>query len=625
MIPRAKVNGVTVSASGKTWCYACHGSERRGLSAESSERDEFGYPVAGTWPGEASYESTANAHRLIPETTQTVETGAVRRDQGDCLYCHSAHGSENAYDGLLGTYRPPSASTLASDQASGTYADACFRCHGGVVPSGLPTDTVNIKQFVTAGGQNSGHRIRTAGGLLPVGSPLPCYECHGPHGSTRENKSLLRDSLGRELNTGDAMSVRRFCFSCHTTGDTGLGWDSVDAVFESVAGDLVVGLSRDATSTALRLPAISGHREADGAKLLCVSRQQLRTGRLKRSQPGVGCRKRRTAHRSGSDVLRIGLPRNFEAAYRRARRIRRLRRRSSRSTHPPALCATTTMMPIASTGQRQRRVACRVIRATTPRPVGRARTAPGRDVLHTPSEASDVCIGCHSATLPRSTASGLPTVCGGCHIPHAGSNQNASCDTCHASVDVWSKSADCSSCHGDKFDGLGGAIPHSGTAHVFAPSDFDAASSTGCTNSGAGCHGSELTNGDFTMYHPNSGCTTGACHTSASKAAFAATYDGDSTCASCHDSNYAGAPDVVALVSAVPNGHYDETSHEASATSDAGERGRHRERHVRGLPCRRLTDWHGTALRPASRAWLHRTGTRRVASVTTPVNRSRRW
>ena len=69
------------------------------------------------------------------------------------------------------------------------------------------------------------------------------------------------------------------------------------------------------------------------------------------------------------------------------------------------------------------------------------------------------------------------------------------------------------------------------------------------------------------MYHPNSGCTTGACHTSASKAAFAATYDGDSTCSSCHDGAYAGAPDVVDLVSAVPDGHYDETAHTASATS----------------------------------------------------------
>ena len=50
---------------------------------------------------------------------------------------------------------------------------------------------------------------------------------------------------------------------------------------------------------------------------------------------------------------------------------------------------------------------------------------------------------------------------------------------------------------------------------------------------------------------------SGACHTSASKA----TYTGNHECVSCHDGNYVGAPDVVGLTGASPNGHYNETTH----------------------------------------------------------------
>ena len=77
----------------------------------------------------------------------------MRRDQGDCLYCHAAHRGANAYDGLKATFRPTTAATLAADQTQGTYASLCFTCHGGVTPSGFATAPVDIKRFVTSGGR----------------------------------------------------------------------------------------------------------------------------------------------------------------------------------------------------------------------------------------------------------------------------------------------------------------------------------------------------------------------------------------------------------------------------------------------------------------------------------------
>jgi hypothetical protein len=125
-------------------------------------------------------------------------------------------------------------------------------------------------------------------------------------------------------------------------------------------------------------------------------------------------------------------------------------------------------------------------------------------------------------------------------------------------------------CHTDKNPSNHG----SSLAHGFsAASDYDNTAIAGCTNSGAGCHGSETTYANFSTYHPSSGCTGGACHTSTDKDAFSAAYSGDATCADCHDANYSGAPDVVALASASPDGHYTETTHTASsldATVSAG-------------------------------------------------------
>ena len=112
-------------------------------------------------------------------------------------------------------------------------------------------------------------------------------------------------------------------------------------------------------------------------------------------------------------------------------------------------------------------------------------------------------------------------------------------------------------CHTDKDLGTHpGAKDHGYTA----ASDYNATTDTGCSNSGAGCHGTDATRADMAVpYHPTSGCVGGPCHQSASKPA----YVGNNDCVTCHDNNYLGAPDRVALTSAYPNGHYSETTHTA--------------------------------------------------------------
>jgi hypothetical protein len=143
-------------------------------------------------------------------------------------------------DSLELTFRPSTTSTVLGDREFGTYAESCFECHGGAVASGFTTAPADIKQYVTYDWANdvanSGHRIQTGGGTLPIGAPLPCYDCHNPHGSSGGNAWLLSDELGGSLDTSSATGVRRFCFTCHTTADTGEGWNSGTSTYVSVTG-----------------------------------------------------------------------------------------------------------------------------------------------------------------------------------------------------------------------------------------------------------------------------------------------------------------------------------------------------------------------------------------------------
>jgi hypothetical protein len=192
----------------------------------------------------------------------------IRRERGDCLYCHAAHGGANAYDGLVATFTVPTQATLSSDKSDGSYAALCFACHGGVRPDGFGATPVDIKQFVTAPGGSGGHSIVSSGAALPVGSPLPCFECHNAHGSARGNLSQISDERGGSLSTTDAAGVREFCFTCHATSDTAAGWDSASGTYKQVSSaDEIVGVPRN--GGVLLLPDEAAH--AEGASESCYN------------------------------------------------------------------------------------------------------------------------------------------------------------------------------------------------------------------------------------------------------------------------------------------------------------------------------------------------------------------
>ncbi len=158
MLPAKTINGVAVTSAGPQLCLACHTNSDDWFGPgypKTSEpaRNAAGYPVSGTWPGTTTYTSSTNGHRLLPETTITVGAGAAQpREQGDCRYCHASHRGANTYDSLLSTFTVPTDATLAADKTDGAYADLCFKCHGGVKPSGFDAAPVNIQLFATSGG-----------------------------------------------------------------------------------------------------------------------------------------------------------------------------------------------------------------------------------------------------------------------------------------------------------------------------------------------------------------------------------------------------------------------------------------------------------------------------------------
>ncbi len=230
--------------------------------------------------------------------------------------------------------------------------------------------------------------------------------------------------------------------------------------------------------------------------------------------------------------------------------------------------------------------------------------------------AQATCSDCHNATSPDNAVASIktdswsPNTCDQCHVTRGngkhqyyatnhvgveapgctwdtachgntrdlrqlhnnsvtGNASTAGCDSagCHDALDkpMTGATKTCGSggsgCHTDKTHDNHGTA----TAHVFsASSAYDDATETGCMAQ-PGCH--NQTGGDTSNfadpYHPNSGCTSGPCHTSPSKPVYAAAFNGDGTCMDCHNSNYTGAADRVPVNGAYPAGHYSETTHTA--------------------------------------------------------------
>ena len=295
-LPQASINGAPVDGPDNSWCFACH-DDAQSWYASATEtpypqlsapvRGGDGYPETGTFPGPSVYLNPGvNAHALIPASVLPGVAQPSReatRVTGDCLYCHAAHRGVSERDGLVETFGPSTLESVASDRHEGGYAAVCFRCHASPADAEIVFATAaDIKSLALAEDDDpsalNGHRIRTAGGDLPVGAPLPCYECHNPHGSTRGNARMIADTLGGNLDPSTDEGMRRFCFTCHSSYDTDpgtgrpYGWDSeanggAGGYVPVPVGSKVAGLSRTASATAkenkVRLWRANGHDHDD--------------------------------------------------------------------------------------------------------------------------------------------------------------------------------------------------------------------------------------------------------------------------------------------------------------------------------------------------------------------------
>ncbi len=188
---------------------------------------------------------------------------------------------------------------------------------------------------------------------------------------------------------------------------------------------------------------------------------------------------------------------------------------------------------------------------------------------------NDACADCHGSlhnSLGSAHDLANPGCEGGCHetsdvsVLHADAvysldSSITSCNVCHTNADTdLSAITGCVDCHTGMHD----------AAHSYdAASDYsDGAGEgveTGCSNSGAGCHGTDALRTDAaTAYHPASGCVSGACHSSASFTGAFRTSGDDADCARCHDGSFTGAPDTIALGDETSAGHYDLDLHTAT-------------------------------------------------------------
>jgi hypothetical protein len=516
MLLASRVNGVSVQNGGPALCEACHDADGswHGSGYATSinpSRDASGYPIEGTWPGPSVYGGSTNAHRLIPESTQTVESGAKsKRAEGDCRYCHTAHGSPNK-DGLRATFRPSSPSTLASDQADGTYAQSCFVCHGGTTPEGFSSAPTDIKRFTTAANTSAGHRIRTGGGNLPIGAPLPCYECHNAHGSERGNKSLLSDALGEGLETTTSpQAVRHFCFSCHTTSDDlPRGWDTTSSAYVDVtSSERVVGLPR--TGGVLHLPRMDGHSLSSTISCYACHGSSYDAGGSNVHDPGAGTFPDHVSptsetcfvagcHDSSKNLATVhALYVGPGAEFSQYATSCELCHENQNPNRIDWTTATTSCTPGCHNGDTH------------------ANYATG----HTVTSASDECVSCHGSDVA---------------VVHGATADSAKCATCHSNVWNWNKSGDCLGCHNGADVGSHSYTPtdpshYSESTHTATP--FTA------VQQGTGADGAV----------PAGGEECSACHSSTLKLAHASTTTsgGSVTCVECHADTSIGSSLVIA-------------------------------------------------------------------------------
>jgi predicted CXXCH cytochrome family protein len=224
------------------------------FEANSGGTRRPGVDWRGRWPGESAWRDASTAPGGAYVSPHAHDPDMPRRDpagEGACLNCHDPHGT--THHDLL-TERWGGISGHGEIGAPAAYRQ-CLRCHGAEGPPGMDVADRTIEDWYDSGlnGERAGHQIRRNSHVaiswpahVQVGDKLPCYDCHGAHGSlgydgVRPNGHLISDQRpewsGLDNTLKDAAQGRRFCLGCHIPSDGTPGSQTVEGIVMNTIPD----------------------------------------------------------------------------------------------------------------------------------------------------------------------------------------------------------------------------------------------------------------------------------------------------------------------------------------------------------------------------------------------------
>lgn len=538
-------NGLAYS----TGCLTCHGADRFPSTkscVSAACHAASGVVSMATHP--------APDHDADPAPDEAARTGGHA-----CSTCHSVNALTSKVE--IVAEHGKSSSLNSSAQAIG-----CMDCHGAAY---LPTDWLAENNTCVACHPASGDKAGAAHEALD-------YSAKHDFSAIGDNESSCGVGAGAFCHATDAVDLLHDasnpgtadCTSCHTPAVRQVGVPTIRAcdACHSVAHDM------SAHVTASSAECVDCHESADVTDVHAA----CTTCHANPSYPGlttsVANAECTTCHRSGLVGSHDYTPKDPNHAT------------GAEATHTASAEAASTYVTYS----------CTQCHSLT---MKGAHTGP--TAIEFPLDGyTDSCVKCHEVKVDEFGAGGWDSTCSACHtVYHGGTVQahDASALTLAGSVPAATVGATCggSGCHETtRVDLVHGAAPafcatchknsltqpvmncgsagcHSGmSAHsheLNAPASVHIpAAQTGCTDSGAGCHGSDAGQG-YAVYHPDSGCTDGVCHVAANHSD--PQFDDPNSCQNCHGGGaavYDGAPDVVGLTDASPAGHYPVASHTAT-------------------------------------------------------------
>ena len=497
-----------------------------------------------------------HSYTAASDYSEATQTGCANSGAG----CHGSDSSRtdirSAYDHIGCTSGPCHTSV---SKPSVTAPLECAKCHAGnfvgapnrmvltgAYPNGHYNETTHTvpngimtTQYVSAGGSATAACIVCHDRALPTahtsissvtyGSKLSCAECHNDVATN----GLAQVRAGWTTNT---------CNDCHTVGSAAPIHGAVAPVAPAVstAGCAGSGISCHTSANLHEL-----HKNASSCQIGCHTKDQ---GAIVKScgSADSGCHKsydsihyNATAHTATGDI-----DGSFVLACVNCHSAVLL---PAHSNTPASTCsgchANSGAAPVILAGWNKNCSACHPTKHVNLSSVHQGQPVSGNACLGS---------GCHvgNSTNLMAVHSGIANSCGlaGCHDA-ANKDKRPTKKSCGTG----------GACHDGKLDGN-----HGGDHSYTAASNYNATTEVGCTNSGTGCHGSDTTYADVRARYNHIGCTGGACHTSASKPSVGAPLE----CAKCHAGNFVGAPNRL-LSGSFPNGHYNETTHTATAMTRA--------------------------------------------------------